>query len=566
MEQKISILYPATVSEKDYRLMSDIAWHDLGMDQICQQLTKKEKERVIIQAVLKNISDNTEVSRYRLEVFDDIYRNPLLQENILSILEQVNQLQDYMSLKRNLDQSEGVWSLMRRFKEVKDYVYCIEQMDACLSQVELHSNALLNLKEYIHKIQEESGFAQLKKDIESLKLDTKKVQSVTIGVNLNENYEASSMGIVSLNEKQFTQANVLNQFTQRFSKQNQIQKEAEWKNQYTYQTISEKEDKQISLFEKGVRVFTAGINPIMGLGIGLSKVTSQEVETNLLDYLNQVATKMLASNVKTLKDTLAKYATISIYSISGLIPEFTYYVLWAKFIRSLEQKGYWFCKAELSDSLMNCKCGYNLKLASLAKTEPSKVVGNDLDFSKEHNLYVLTGANRGGKTTFTQAIGQMFVLAQGGLYVPARHFSFKPLDGIYTHFPADEDKTLDYGRLGEECQRFKDLYNQSTPQSLLLLNESFSTTSFEEGYYIAKDAIKAILLKGSRTIFNTHMHKLAQDLEELNRDFSSKAISLIVESENHERSYRIKIAPTTGKSQASDIARKYGVTFEQLIK
>ena len=43
------------------------------------------------------------------------------------------------------------------------------------------------------------------------------------------------------------------------------------------------------------------------------------------------------------------------------------------------------------------------------------------------------------------------------------------------------------------------------------MNESFSTTSFEEGYYIAKDSVRAILHKGMRTIYNTHMHKLAFD-------------------------------------------------------
>ena len=52
------------------------------------------------------------------------------------------------------------------------------------------------------------------------------------------------------------------------------------------------------------------------------------------------------------------------------------------------------------------------------------------------------------------------------------------MDGVYTHFPADEDKTLDLGRLGEECKRFRELYMETTGDSLLLLNETFATTSF----------------------------------------------------------------------------------------
>lgn len=566
METQISILYPNSVNKNEYTLMSDTSWHDLGMDLICKEVSSKEGERQIIRSVLKNMSSNPLVSNYRIEVFEDLYKNPDLQKEIMDILEQVNQLQDFMSLKRNIDKTDGIWTLMRRLKEVKEYAFCVERLEACLKKVELKSQGMKELQQYVHSIQEDPAFSMLKKDIDSLQFETKKVKSVTLGVNLNEDYEAVSMGIVSLNEKQFSHSNLLNQFHQHFSKTNSIQKEAEWNNQYSYQIVSEKENPVISPFEKNVRVFTSAMNPLMGVGIGLSKVTNQQPESNLLDYLSQVANRMLSSSVKNLKDVLAKYATVSIFSISGLMFEFNYYLLWTKYIHRLEEQGYSFSKAEIinKQESMICKDVYNLKLASLSKMNPKEIIGNDLDFSDAHTLYVLTGANRGGKTTITQAIGQLYILAQGGIYVPASSFQFEPVDGIFTHFPADEDKTLDYGRLGEECQRFKEIYDTCSNKSLILLNESFSTTSFEEGYYIAKDAIRAILIKGTKTIFNTHMHKLAQEIEMFNEG-KNKAVSLIVESENGQRSYKVRIAPTTGISMASDIARKYGVTFDQLV-
>ena len=151
--------------------------------------------------------------------------------------------------------------------------------------------------------------------------------------------------------------------------------------------------------------------------------------------------------------------------------------------------------------------------------------------------------------------------------MPADSFAFWPVDCIYTHFPADEDKTMDLGRLGEECRRFRQIYSDSTKNSLLLLNETFSTTSFEEGYFIAKDAVRAILEKGIRTIYNTHMHKLAFDLEELNRSYDSvKAVSLIVKADGGNRSFKIEAAPPEGMSYAGDIAKKYGVTYEMLVE
>ena len=97
------------------------------------------------------------------------------------------------------------------------------------------------------------------------------------------------------------------------------------------------------------------------------------------------------------------------------------------------------------------------------------------------------------------------------------------------------------------------------------MNETFSTTSFEEGYFIARDCTRAILGKGARTIYNTHMHKLAMDIDEINRgDYKAGAASLIVVSEEGKRSYEVKVAPPVGLSYAEDIAKKYGVTYGQL--
>ena len=214
---------------------------------------------------------------------------------------------------------------------------------------------------------------------------------------------------------------------------------------------------------------------------------------------------------------------------------------------------------------MEPKCFYNLKLA-MNMENIGEIVPNDLSFDQKHTVYILTGANRGGKTTITQAVGQLFILAQGALFVPAESFRYVPCDGIYTHFPADEDKTMDLGRLGEECVRFKEIFSQSTGKSLVLLNETFSTTSFEEGYYIARDSVKALLNKGVRPIYNTHMHKLGEDAEELTRENAGTgAASLIMRTEEGKRSFKVALAKPEGSSYARDIAEKYGVTYDMLV-
>lgn len=89
-----------------------------------------------------------------------------------------------------------------------------------------------------------------------------------------------------------------------------------------------------------------------------------------------------------------------------------------------------------------------------------------------------------------------------------------------------------------------------------------------EGYYIAKDSVRAILARKIRTIYNTHMHKIARDIDELNSsvDSKAKAASLIVKTDGGKRSFEIVVAKPEGMSYANDIASKYGVTYDQLTK
>ena len=63
------------------------------------------------------------------------------------------------------------------------------------------------------------------------------------------------------------------------------------------------------------------------------------------------------------------------------------------------------------------------------------------------------------------------------------------------------------------------------------------------------------------------MHKLAGDIDDINSiETEKKAASLIVKSDNGNRSFKVEVAPPEGMSYASDIAKKYGVTYEMLTE
>ena len=573
-QKKYSLLYPDI--NAPYRVLSAVTMHDLGMDQICKKLSAKEQEQNYIQNVMARMYADPAVTQYRCDIFEDVFQQKKMRDDLMEILGRISFLKDYGAFNREYDESASIWDLLHRLDEINDYIQCVDALHTCLADSDIHSAGFLGLKAYVEKIYADNGFAELKKDISELKLDTSQLKSITVGINLNERFEADGIGLVSVNSKYFTKSGILSNFYDHIATKDRINGDTEWKKDFKFQPFDVKTEGTLN---NSMQTMDAGVM-LSGVRVGVVKLPEGDQAKDVTRYTDRIVNHMVSHMVKRAREVLNKYVSITITDMTDLIPELIYYIRWAEYIQKLQEKGFAFAKASIYNGeenasdpyAMQARGIYNLKLAVFETEESGNIVSNDLEFDWERRVYILTGANRGGKTTITQAVGQLFVLAQGGIYIPGEAFTFSPVTGIYTHFPADEDKTLDLGRLGEECKRFKAIYEEADSRSLLLLNESFSTTSFEEGYYIAKDSVRAILYKGMRTIYNTHMHKLAFDVEKMNEEqqkaehTEGKAFSLIVHTKGTERSYQIEVAPPEGKSYASEIAQKYGVTYEMLVK
>ena len=561
-----SLLQPAG-AEIEYRRLPDHVMHDLGLEAFIQAVSGDAKERRLITNVLSQITDDAGVAAYRREIFADILRLPELRKTMMQLFDRIQFMKDFSTMHKTTDEELGLWHLFHRLDELDGYIKTVETMRDCLSDERICSEGLISLRDYIAGLYEDACFAEMKADIAALKMKASDVQSVTLGINVNERFEAVSIGLVSVNKKPFKKSGIVSNFADAIASKDKLSDTSDWDGDMHYQLIDKEEKRGIVDRVKN----EAGLFAVMTKAGSASTVVNTKADSAAAGstfYLDTVVSKMLGSLVKKLRDTLTKYANVAIVNVSGLVPEFIYYIRCAELINSLTEKGCVFCEAQPeteAGTSMSAKGFYNLKLA-MNTENVSEIVPNDLTFDREHTVYILTGANRGGKTTITQAVGQLFVLAQGGLFVPAESFRYAPCDCIYTHFPADEDRTMDLGRLGEECVRFKEMFCQATDRSLLLLNETFSTTSFEEGYYIARDSVKALLTKSVRTIYNTHMHKLGEDAEELTRESSGAgAASLIMRTEGGKRSFKVALAMPEGSSYAKDIAEKYGVTYDMLV-
>ena len=118
-------------------------------------------------------------------------------------------------------------------------------------------------------------------------------------------------------------------------------------------------------------------------------------------------------------------------------------------------------------------------------------VGNTCSILNKQ-LVIITGANQGGKSTFLRSVGIAQVMMQAGLPVAAEDFSSGIFPSLFTHFTRREDSAMNSGRLDEELGRMNSIIENLDDRSLVLLNESFATTTEVDGSIIAYDIIKAL--------------------------------------------------------------------------
>ncbi len=146
--------------------------------------------------------------------------------------------------------------------------------------------------------------------------------------------------------------------------------------------------------------------------------------------------------------------------------------------------------------------------ACLALQVGDRVVGNDVDAAAKR-LIMVTGANQGGKSTFLRSVGVAQLMMQAGMFSPAEEFRADVCRGVFTHFKREEDARMESGKLDEELRRMSDVVSWLAPGSLLLCNESFASTNEREGSEIARQIVGALLERGIKVVFVTHLFDLA---------------------------------------------------------
>ena len=520
---------------------------DLSVDFITESISGNSTEQSVLKKILLEMPTDEKTINYRREIYSELRDNVELCGKLYDIFDA---MQFYMNERPvQIGESSTMLEFLMRLRSLEGYISSVMKINEVIDGLEFRSEGMKRFAGYIHDIYNDSGFEELSEDIAAVSDDVNDIKSITIGINLDSEFYPKETGIVSLNKFYFYRQSVLQRFAKFHFKDQKNDKDL-------MQFSMEMPDNELLRLHQKYR--------------GIPSPTNRATDTPLMNNLNTIMERMLPSMTSKLKKVLNRYVDVSGKALSGLADELLFYLRFIGLERKLTELGVPCCMAESSDgdTVLRDFCNVKLAICRIRGEVDEDIVCNDIGFSRERTVHILTGPNRGGKTILTQGIGLVFLLYQSGVFVPASSARIRLCDSIYTHFPVNEEKTVSLGRLGEESERFNVICRTAGKDSLLLFNESFATTSHSESLYIAEDVLKYLCCIGARTVFNTHIHELAENADEITAGAGSGygAVSVVMENDNGRRSYRISYKKPDGKRYAHEIAYKYGITFEQLIE
>lgn len=541
--KSFSLLAPDE-NDVTFRLSSNTA-NDLSVDFIAENISGNSSEEAALKSILLEMPVSEKVINYRRAVYSELRDNEELCQKLYDIFDAMR----FYSNDRpaQIGGSSTLMEFLMRLRALEGYISSVMNIKETIEGHEFRSEGMRKFAEYINDICDNSGFEELAKDISAVGDDVNNIKSITVGINLDHEFYPRETGILSLNKFYFDRQSALRRFV-KFHLKDQVN------------------DKDLMPFS--MEVHDNDLRWLHQKYNGLPSPTNRATDTPLMNNLNTIMERMLPSMTSKLKKILNRYVDVSGKALAKLADEFLFYLRFIGLEKKLSEYGIPCCCGEISDGDTVLKDFYNVKLAicRIKGIVEEDIVCNDMEFTKDRTVHILTGPNRGGKTVLTQGLGLVFLLYQSGVFVPAASAGIRPCDGIYTHFPVEEEKTVSLGRLGEEAERFNEICRTAGSDSLLLFNESFATTSHTESLYIAEDVLKYLCCIGARTCFNTHMHELAENADRISdgADSQFRAVSVVMENDNGKRSYKISYKKPDGKSYAHEIAYKYGITFEQL--
>jgi DNA mismatch repair protein MutS len=286
-------------------------------------------------------------------------------------------------------------------------------------------------------------------------------------------------------------------------------------------------------------------------------VDMNNVEERILDLVARLYPDVFAM----LDDFCTRRASYLDQTIRVFDREVQFYAAYLAFIAPMRRAGLEFCYPDISteSKQVNVRDCFDLALAAKLGPEVTAVVRNDFHLTGGERIFVVTGPNHGGKTTFARTFGQLHYLASLGYPVPAREAALFLPDRVFTHFEREEDLATLRGKFEEELVRIRDVLDQATGDSIVVMNESFASTTLQDAARVGERVLDRMTELELLGVYVTFVDELASITEAC-----VSMVATVVPDNPAERTFKLVRKPADGLAYAAAIAGKYGLTYRQL--
>lgn len=241
--------------------------------------------------------------------------------------------------------------------------------------------------------------------------------------------------------------------------------------------------------------------------------------------------------------------------------EIHFYLSYLSFTQLFTAAGLTFSYPDITDEpgVVRADDAFDLALAIKATDENEPLVSNGFRLCGPERIFVVTGPNQGGKTTFARTIGQCAYLAALGCPVPATHAAFTLPDVIYTHFERQETLSTLHGKLDDELVRIHDILSRATAASIIVMNESFASTTANDALLIGAEVLERMIRLGCVAVYVTFLDEFAS--------LDPKCVSMVGEvaaDDPTRRTFQFTRRPADGLAYAAALADKYRLNHDVL--
>ncbi|HUQ14031.1 MAG TPA: DNA mismatch repair protein MutS, partial [Novosphingobium sp.] len=164
-----------------------------------------------------------------------------------------------------------------------------------------------------------------------------------------------------------------------------------------------------------------------------------------------------------------------------------------------------------AQSCLEIDAGRHPVVEAALQRNGERFVANDLSLGPNDRLWLITGPNMGGKSTFLRQTALIVVLAQAGSFVPAAGAKVGIVDRLFSRVGASDNLARGRSTFMVEMVETAAILAQASPHSLVILDEIGRGTSTYDGLAIAWAVVEAMHDQlQCRTLFATHYHELTR--------------------------------------------------------